>query len=371
MSFKDLMISKPVAQRLQEHGITEPTEVQKKSIPKVFEGEDVLVESETGSGKTFAFSLPVIEQVEGSETQALVLSPTRELAKQITAEIEKAAGDDVGVVTIYGGVSYKPQIEGAKTSSIVVGTPGRVLDLLDKGHLDVSNLDFFVLDEADRMMDMGFQDELESILEYCPDQRQNLLFGATIPRQLKKMCDKYGIDPEIIRIKKSRHTRNLDEKYIDCDSNRKLSTLYTLLEERDRDLSIVFCRTKNTTRWLADKLRMNGIDAQELNGDMSQHQREETVEKFEDREFRVVVATDVAARGIHIDNVTHVFNYDVPDTPDTYTHRVGRAGRQGAEGEAILLLEKDQHSQFRQIKRKKDNIKRMDKDELNLKRVKT
>ncbi|MBC5792571.1 MAG: DEAD/DEAH box helicase [Nanohaloarchaea archaeon] len=369
-SFKDLGLKKNIVENLKSEGITEPTEVQEKSIPKVFEGKDLLVESETGSGKTFAFSLPIINSVKGDETKALVLSPTRELAKQITAELEKAA-DKAEIVTIYGGVSYEPQIEGAKTANIIAGTPGRVLDLLKQGKIELEELEYFILDEADRMLDMGFQDELEQIISFIPEERQNLLFGATIPRELKKMCDRYDIDPETIRIKASRHTRNLDEKYIDADSNRKLSTLYTLLEERERDLSIVFCRTKNTTRWLADKLRTNGIEAQELNGDMSQHQREETVDRFEDKEFRVIVATDVAARGLDIENVTHVFNYDVPDTPDTYTHRVGRAGRQGAEGEAVTLLENDDHRKFRQIKRKKDGISRIDRDELDLKRVKT
>jgi ATP-dependent RNA helicase DeaD len=316
-----------------------------------------MVESETGSGKTLAFSLPIIESVSGKETEALVLSPTRELAKQITAEIEMAS--DTDVVTIYGGVSYEPQIKGAKNADIIVGTPGRVLDLLKQGKIDVDHLEYFVLDEADRMLDMGLQDELEAIIDFLPEERQNLLFGATIPRSLKKMCDRYSIDPETIRIESSHHTRNLDEKYINVDNHNKLSHLYTFLEKRDRDLSIVFCKTKNTTRWLADKLRKNGIDAQEMNGDMSQHQREETLEKFENGDINVIVATDVAARGIDVDNVTHVFNYDVPDTADTYTHRVGRAGRQGREGEAITLLENKDHKKFRRIKKKLD-IPRID-----------
>ena len=365
MNFKELKISRPIVEKLEAQGITTPTEVQEKSIPLIFEGKDVLVESETGSGKTYAFSIPIVEDVEGSETQALILSPTRELAKQINEEIEKIAGDSTETVTIYGGVSYEPQVRGAKKANIVVGTPGRVLDLLKQGKIETDNLEYFVLDEADRMMDMGFQDELEGILSYCPDNRQNLLYGATIPRDLKRLCDKYSIDPEIIRIKRKKHTRNLDEKYLDIDGDKKLSALYTLLEDRDRDLSIVFCRTKNTTRWVAKKLRKNNIKAQALNGDMSQHKREEMMERFEDGKVNVIVATDVAARGIHVDDVTHVFNYDVPDTPDTYTHRIGRAGRQGKEGEAVTLLENKQHSQFRQIKRKhKGKIKRMDKPKL-------
>ncbi|MFB6100921.1 MAG: DEAD/DEAH box helicase [Candidatus Nanohalobium sp.] len=376
MSFKELKVSRPVKENLEDNDITDPTEVQKKAIPEVFKGKDLLVESETGSGKTLAFSLPIIEQVSGDETEALVLSPTRELAKQITAEIEMAS-DSTEAVTIYGGVSYEPQIEGAKTADIIVGTPGRVLDLLKQGKIDVDHLEYFVLDEADRMLDMGFQDELEAIIDFLPDERQNLLFGATIPRQLKKMCDRYSIDPETIRIKSSHNTRNLDEKYVNVKNHNKLSYLYTFLEKRDRDLSIVFCKTKNTTRWLADKLRKNDIDAQEMNGDMSQHQREETLEKFENSgesedssrssestdsssgEINVIVATDVAARGIDVDDVTHVFNYDVPDTADTYTHRVGRAGRQGREGEAITLLESNDHQKFRKIKRELD-IPRID-----------
>lgn len=362
MSFKELYISDETVSRLNSEGITEPTDVQEKSIPLIFAGNDVMVESETGSGKTLAFALPIMKKVSGNESQALVLSPTRELAKQISKEIDKFAGDNVETVTIYGGVSYGPQVKGAKTANIVVGTPGRVLDLLKQGKLKVDDLDYFVLDEADRMLDMGFQDELEAIIDFLPDKRQNLLFSATIPRELRKMCDKYDISPETVRIKRKKHTRNLDEKYIDVKKHEKLSALYTFLKERDRDLSLVFCQTKRTTRWVAKGLRKNGIDAQVLNGDLSQHKREKTIEKFKNKNVKVIVATDVAARGLHVDDITHVFNYDVPDTPDTYTHRVGRAGRQGEEGEAITLLAKKDHQKFRKIKRKKDGIKRFGRD---------
>jgi len=365
MSFKELGISKSIIEKLSYMDITEPTKVQEKSIPAIFEGKDVLVESETGSGKTLAFGLPIIEEIEDGEVKSLILTPTRELAKQVEDEISSAGDQDIETVTIYGGVSYEPQIEGAKKANIVVGTPGRVLDLLKKDKIDVSNLEYFVLDEADRMLDMGFQDELEAIIDFLPKKRQNLLFGATIPRALTKMCDRYNIDPETIRIEQTEHTRNLNAKYMNVERNEKLSTLYTLLKERDRELSIVFCQTKNTTRWLADKLRKNDIDAQELNGDMSQNQREKTLEKFENGKIKVIVATDVAARGIDVDDVTHVFNYDVPDKADTYTHRIGRAGRQGRKGEAITLLEKNDHQKFRKIKNKLD-IPRA-KEELDLK----
>lgn len=368
-TFEALGVSQDVVDRLAEHGITEPTEVQEKAIPAVLDGEDVLVESETGSGKTIAFGLPVIEHISGDGIQALILSPTRELAKQISKEFDKFTGDDIEVVTIYGGVSYGPQIEGAKTANICVGTPGRILDLLNQDKLDVSNINYFVLDEADRMLDMGFRDELESIMQYCPPDRQDLLFGATIPKNLRDLCEKYQIKPETIRIERKKHTRNLNEYYVDTDSNRKLSMLYTLLKERDRDLSLVFCRTKNTTRFVAKTLRKNGIDAQELNGDMSQHQREKLVKKFKKKGVNVVVATDVAARGLHIDDITHVFNYDVPDTTDTYTHRIGRAGRQGEEGEAITILEKDQHHLFRKITRRHRSIEKMDRSSIDLKNI--
>ncbi len=371
MGFKELGISDEVIQKLNDEGIEEPTDVQERSIPAVNEGKDVLVESETGSGKTFAFSLPIIEEVSGDRTQALILSPVRELAKQINREIEKVSGDEVETVTIYGGVSYKPQIEGGKKAGIVVGTPGRILDLLKQGKLNVDDIDYFVLDEADRMLDMGFQDELEAIIDFLPKDRQNLLFGATIPRDLERLCEKYSIEPETIRIEDTIHTRNLEQKYIDVKPHKKLSTLYTLLKERERDLSLVFCQTKATTRWLADKLRKNGINAQELNGDMSQHQREKEVKKFKEKDTHVIVATDVAARGLHIDDITHIFNYDVPDTPDTYTHRIGRAGRQGEEGEAITLLEKDDHRKFRKIHKENRELERMDRDKLDLKRVET
>ena len=371
MSFEDLNLADHMIERLQDGDITEPTEIQERAIPIIRDGKDVLAESETGSGKTLAFGLPIMEQVDGDQTQALVLSPTRELAKQITAEIDRFADDSVETVTIYGGVSYDPQIEGAKTANIIVGTPGRVLDLLKQGKVTVDDLDFFVLDEADRMLDMGFQDELEAIIDFLPQERQNLLFGATIPRGLKELCEKYHIDPETIRVEPGQHTRNLSQKYIDTKSHKKLSTLVTLLRKRNRDLSIVFCSTKNTTRWLTDKLTKNGIEAETLNGDMSQNQREKTVERFENGEFKVIVATDVAARGLDIDDVTHVFNYDVPDTPDTYTHRIGRAGRQGREGEAITLLEKDDHGKFRKLHKENRELERIDRDELDLHSVET
>jgi ATP-dependent RNA helicase DeaD len=369
MTFADLDIQDDIVAKLEEDGITHPTEVQRKSVPHIRAGEDVMAESETGSGKTLAFGLPILEQVSGDRTQALILSPTRELAKQIAKEFNRYGPDDMEVVTIYGGVSYEPQIEGAKTANIVVGTPGRVLDLLEQGKLDVSEIDWFVLDEADRMLDMGFQDELEGIMRHCPADRQDLLFGATIPRNLKNLVEKYRIDPVTVRVEREKHTRNLQEKYLDVQSNRKLSALYTLLKDRERDLSLVFCRTKDTTRFVAKVLRANGINAQELNGDMSQHQREELVDRFKDMDdddVQVVVATDVAARGLHIDNITHVFNYDVPDTADTYTHRIGRAGRQGADGEAVTLLEKDDHNLFRKITRHHKDIEKMDRDALNL-----
>ncbi|MDY6770414.1 MAG: DEAD/DEAH box helicase [Candidatus Nanohaloarchaea archaeon] len=370
MRFDELDISQETIERLQDEGINEPTEVQQESIPPIFDGRDVLVESETGSGKTLGFSLPLIEQLSGDRTQALILTPTRELAKQVAREIKRFSGDSIDVVTIYGGVSYDPQIEGAKTANIVVGTPGRVLDLLKNDQLQVGDIDYFVLDEADRMLDMGFQDELEGIMSFCPEERQNLLFGATIPRDLKDLCARYEIDPETIRIDRTKHTANLEQYYIDVKPNRKISLLYTLLEKVDNDLSLVFCRTKNTTRFVAEALQKNGINAESLNGDMSQHQREETVKRFKNHEIKVIVATDVAARGIHVDDISHVFNYDVPDTPDTYTHRVGRTARQGSEGTAITLLEKDQHSRFRKIHRENRDLERMDRDEIDLKDAK-
>lgn len=367
MTFEDLNIAPEIVDLLKQDGIVHPTEVQEETIPPVFDGEDVLAESETGSGKTLCFALPIIQNVtDNDETQALVLAPTRELAKQNAKEFKKFSPDRVDVLTIYGGVSYKPQIKGAKTANIVVGTPGRVLDLLNQGELNVGNIDYFVLDEADRMLDMGFRDELEGIMDYCPPARQDLWFSATIPRKLRDMVDKYQLDPIVKKIKRSKHTRNLVEKYVDVKPNRKLSMLYTLLEDRERDLSLVFCKTKNTTRFVAKVLRNNGIDAQELNGDMSQHQREQMMEKFENKDVNVIVATDVAARGLDIDDITHIFNYDVPDTVDTYTHRIGRAGRQGAEGEAITLLEKDQHHLFRKITRVRRDIEKMDRDSMNL-----
>jgi ATP-dependent RNA helicase DeaD len=358
-SFNDLGVPDKLIDKLETRSITEPTDIQEKAIPPIMDGEDMLAEAETGSGKTLAFGLPLMMNItDRNEIQAIVLAPTRELAKQVAAVLKDCTGED-HVATIYGGVSYDPQIQAAKKANICVGTPGRVLDLCKQGHLDLSNVAYFVLDEADRLLDMGFVDDIEAIMSFCPDKRQTLFFSATIPRKLQKFYKKYTDDAEVIRIEKTHHTRNLEQYFIDVKPNEKLSTLYTLIKERENELCLVFCRTKDTTRFVAKTLRNNGVKAKALNGDLSQPKREEVVEQFKNREFKVIVATDVAARGIHIENITHVFNYDVPDTPETYTHRIGRTARQGAKGEAITLLEKDDHRTFRKIHRDNREIDRM------------
>lgn len=360
MDFNQLDVPEKLVEKLANHGITEPTDVQKNAIPPILDGADVLAEAETGSGKTLAFGLPLMMNITNKEEiQAIILAPTRELAKQVSAVLKEYTGED-HVVTVYGGVSYDPQIQGAKRANICVGTPGRIIDLCQKGHLDLSNVEYFVLDEADRLLDMGFVDDIEEIMSFCPEQRQTLFFSATIPRKLQKFYEKYTEDAEVIRIEKTHHTRNLEQYYVDVKPNKKLSLLYSLIEERENDLCLVFCRTKNTTRFVAKTLRHNGIAAKALNGDLSQPKREELVNRFKDKEFKVIVATDVAARGLHIENITHVFNYDVPDTPETYTHRIGRTARQGNKGEAITFLEKDDHGTFRKIHRDNRDIERME-----------
>ncbi len=369
MEFEELGISNELVQKLSQHGITEPTQIQQKTIPLIANGRDVLAEAETGSGKTLAFGLHSMETVSGSDIKTVILSPTRELARQVAKEFEKFGGSNIETALIYGGVGYDRQIQEARKANICVGTPGRILDLLKRGDLDFSHAETFILDEADRLLDMGFIDDIEKIMSFCPDNTQNLFFSATLPSSLRRLYEKHTENAETVKIERKHHTRNLTQRYCSIRKNQKLSVLYTLLQDAD-GLSLVFCRTKSTTRFVAKVLRHNGINARALNGDLSQNKREKVVRNLKNENLQVVVATDVAARGLHIDNISHVFNYDVPDTPETYTHRIGRTGRMGSQGDAITLLSENDHQTFRRIHQEnRKALERMQPPE-NLQRVK-
>lgn len=349
MEFRDMKLSEALIKNLMQHEIIFPTEIQARSIPPILEGKDMLAESETGSGKTLAFAIPMLENLKHLEgrIQAIVLCPTRELAKQVAGEFEKyRLHTALQVLTVYGGVGLEPQIDALPHTDIVIGTPGRVLDLMERNALKIDHVRYLVLDEADRMLDMGFIDDIERVIAACPKERQTLLYSATIPYQIQVLSAKYMHEPVLVRAKSQEVRGHLYQGYYVVNPWQKISLLHHLLRSQRETVALIFCRTIVATDHVAAELRERGIVAQSLNGDMSQAKREQTVKDFVDRKFTVLVATDVAARGLHIDGITHVYNYDLPDEADTYTHRVGRTARQGAQGEAITLLAEDDYRKF-------------------------
>lgn len=339
--FQKFGLKKELIEALAKHDIVEPTKVQEEVIPIVLDHRDVLCMSETGSGKTISFALPIISQLEPKGgARVLVVAPTRELAKQIAGEFRKfARHKGLQIVTIYGGVSMGPQIDKIPDADIVVGTPGRILDLHRQGHLKLDMVKHLVLDECDRMFDMGFIEDVEAIIYSTPPSRQVLLFSATVGSKIKDISSKYMKDPQYVRVQPHLVRGVLDQSYYVVAHNQKISLLAHLLKDIGKDLTIIFCRTKRTADMVSRALKQNGHNADSLHGDMSQARREKVVEKFSNRELTVVVATDVAARGLHIDDVRYVINYNLPEDTETYIHRVGRTARNGNPGDAINLLD--------------------------------
>lgn len=346
-TFESLHLSKPTAALLARHGITVPTEVQKEIIPLIAQGRDVIAQSETGSGKTLSFALPLLEKIQRRDgLSALILAPTRELALQITGEFIKfSQGTQLGITAVYGGVSISEQTRKLPQTNIIVGTPGRLLDLMERGNVHLDGIRYLVFDEADRMLDMGFLPDIERILRHVPKKRQTLMLSATLPKEIIQVSHKYLTSPARIEFPSEIKPEFLRQTYYQTDSDQKASLLVHLLQ-RERDLALVFCNRKHITSKLARKLTQNGVVARCLNGDMSQNQRERVTADFRLKKFNVLVATDVAARGLHIDDVTHVYNYEIPRDVESYTHRVGRTARAGKLGEAISLVATDDERKF-------------------------
>ncbi len=347
LSFESLPLDKSTIAVLAKHAITTPTPIQRDLIPLIADGRDVVAQSETGSGKTLGFALPLIEKIgKGDGIAALVLAPTRELALQIAQEFIKFShGKHLGITPIYGGVSISEQEKKLPKTNVVVGTPGRLLDLIQRGTLSLQTVRHLVFDEADRMLDMGFLPDIERILHHLPRQRQTLLLSATLPKEIIRVSQKYLTNPRRLEFASSVKPEFLRQTYYQTDTNQKLALLMHLLKS-ERDLSLVFCNRKHVTAKLARRLTSNGVQAKCLHGDMSQNQRERVTADFRQKKFKVLVATDVAARGLHIDDVTHVYNYEIPRDVDSYTHRVGRTARAGRQGEAISLVATDEEKQF-------------------------
>ncbi|WP_454831780.1 DEAD/DEAH box helicase [Pseudoxanthomonas wuyuanensis] len=355
--FTDLGLSASVMAAVNEVGYESPSPIQAATIPTLLAGKDLLGQAQTGTGKTAAFALPILSRLklDQKKPQALVLAPTRELAIQVAEAFQRYAGKIPGfnVLPIYGGQGYAPQLSALKRGvHVVVGTPGRVIDHLDRGTLDLSELTTLVLDEADEMLRMGFIDDVEAVLKKTPESRQVALFSATMPAAIRRIAQTYLHDPQEVTITaKTTTATNIRQRYWFVSGMHKLDALTRILEAEPFEAMIIFARTKAATDELAGKLQARGLAAAAINGDIQQAQREKTIQQLKDGKLDVLVATDVAARGLDVDRISHVLNYDIPYDTESYVHRIGRTGRAGRSGEAILFVTPREKGMLRAIER--------------------
>jgi len=356
-SFSDLALSAPILTVLEEIGYETPSPIQAASIPKILDGHDIIGQAQTGTGKTAAFALPFLSKLDLSikNPQILVLAPTRELAIQVSEAFQTYARHLKGfhVLPIYGGQSMGTQLKQLKRGAhVVVGTPGRVMDHLRRKTLNLDNLTSLILDEADEMLKMGFIDDVEWILEQTPDERQIALFSATMPPEIRKIANRHLNKPEEVKIKtKTSTVDTITQHYWQVTGIHKLDALTRILEVEEFDAMIIFVRTKNATVELAEKLEARGYSSSALNGDMNQALREKTIDRLKGGSLDIVVATDVAARGLDVERMSHVMNYDIPYDTETYVHRIGRTGRAGRTGTAILFVSPREKRMLRAIEK--------------------
>lgn len=354
-TFGDIALSKKLLQALSAMGFEEPSPIQAQTIPLVMDGHDVIGQAQTGTGKTAAFGIPIIERMDESKKriQALVLSPTRELAIQTAEELNKIGRfKRVRTLPVYGGQAIERQIRSLRYGvHIVVGTPGRLIDHIHRGTIKLDDVKTLVLDEADEMLDMGFIDDIETILESIPKEgRQTLLFSATMPAPIAKLSTRYMVEPQKVSISKENLTVPLIDQYY-YETRDKLEGLCRVLDVEETGKLIIFCRTKRGVDDLASALQSRGYLADGLHGDLSQSQRDRVMKKFREGKLDILIATDVAARGIDIDDITHVINYDIPQDHESYVHRIGRTGRAGRKGVAMTFIGPREFRQLRLIER--------------------
>lgn len=356
--FRDLGLSDARVQQLEELGFEAPTNIQAQAIPIILQGRDIVGQSQTGTGKTAAYSLPILDAIDtrNNAVQALILTPTRELAQQVAEAIKDFSSDRrLYILTVYGGQSIERQIRSLeKGVQVVVGTPGRVIDLLERKKLVLDQLRFAVLDEADEMLSMGFIDDVKKILKQTPENRQTACFSATMPREIRQLIDRFLKDPQTVTVDQPQAAPAKIEQHVYMVPRgwSKLKALQPILEIEDPESAIIFVRTKQTAAELTNRLQEVGQTVDEYHGDLSQIQRERLVQRFRDGKVRLVVATDIAARGLDVENLSHVINYDLPDNAETYIHRIGRTGRAGKTGTAIALIEPIDRRLLKQIERR-------------------
>ncbi|MEK6800440.1 MAG: DEAD/DEAH box helicase [Nanoarchaeota archaeon] len=359
MNFKLMQLSEGMLRTISNAGFTTPSEIQGKTIPLVLAGKDVIGSSATGSGKTLAFGAGLIDRMKkGLGIQTLVLTPTRELAEQVAQTLRRfSTYKGLNVKEIYGGVAMGPQIHGLRNADVIVGTPGRILDHLERRTLRLSQLKYLVLDEADRMLDMGFIRDVEKIIKECPTERQTLLFSATISEEIGHIAKKYMKNPVHVSVKDQIDPSQLYQKYYDVSQELKFSLLVHLLKLEKNGVVMVFCNTRRNVDQVTSGLYQCGIDALAIHGGLSQSKRNYTLQAFHSRKSLILVCTDVAARGLDIKDVSHVYNFNLPNTGNDYIHRIGRTARAGKNGIAISFVSSGEHSEFRSIcKEKSVNI---------------
>lgn len=349
--FKELGISEVILKSINNLGFSTPTEIQSKTIPFILKGKDVIGQSATGSGKTLAFGCGIIEKIiPGNGLQALVLTPTRELAQQVKQNIEELIYQQkLKITMVYGGVSLDHQVRNLQKANILVATPGRLLDHLRRKNLKLDNINLLVLDEADRMLDMGFIDDVEQIIKMCPINRQTLFFSATMPPKIKQLANKYMKDSINLSAQKFVDHSKLKQIYYNVQRNIKFSLLVHLLNKEDSGLVMVFCNTRRTVDFVENLLKSVKLNAIGIHGGNSQSKRNYTLQNFTKSKSGILICTDVAARGLHIDNVSHIYNYDIPRDPTDYVHRIGRTARAGEKGKVVNLLSEQDHDNFRRI----------------------
>ena len=346
MDFKELKVRDDIIASLLKQNISQPTQIQELTIPSILQGKDIVAQSKTGSGKTLAYIIPIVQNMKNERgVKALVIAPTRELCSQIAEEITKISTRRLFVQTAYGGVSIEPQIRNMPHTDILVGAPGRILDLMNRRVLNFDRLQFLVLDEGDRMFDMGFINDIDRIIRATPKHKQTLLFSATVPNEIKHLIERYMNSPQYVKVSEHVEAHLLKQYYYYVPHRLKMTVMINLLKNEESELSLVFCSTKRGANLLTKVIRANGINVEPLHGNISQSKRDSTTKRFKHGEIKVLVATDVAARGLDIDKISHVYNFDVPNPMLVYTHRIGRTARIGKTGAAISLVsERDSQS---------------------------
>ncbi len=356
MNFKELGISDEIVKALKKTGISEATEVQEECIKSIIAGRDVISEAPTGTGKTLAFLLPIFENIspEINSVQALIVTPTRELALQITEQAKKLkVAKDINILATYGGKDIGVQLKKLKRNvHLIIATPGRLIDHLERGTIDLSTLKTIVIDEADQMLLMGFKKDIETIIEKASKKHQTLCFSATMSSDVKKMAYKYMDDPLSLTVKKEEVTlENIKQYVIETTDRKKEDALCTVLDQNNPFLAIIFCRTKRRVDKLDMSLHQRGYNCEKLHSDITQAKREKVMKQFRSADLQYLIATDVAARGLDVTGVTHVYNYDIPENVESYIHRIGRTGRAGENGTTCLFVDPKDETTLKEIEK--------------------